>query len=240
MSRKIRETLLIPATARVAGLVVLLIASGSWFAPATSAAALTPAGAFVINAGPQTDAGSKDETVTLARFNDFQRALRLSLQAQEAFDRGAEGDAEALYEQALPLFERALGPEDLRIVGPLAGAADIYRARGEFDRAEVLYRRVAFLMEQAFGTSDIHVGLALASTAETVANQGRYGQAKGIYERALSIHQATLGVDDPRTLRVLNEYSGLLEKLNRREEAEGLKARAGSQSNDELLGRPGG
>ena len=240
MSRKIRDTLLIPATARVGGLVVFLIASGSWFAPATSAAALTPAGAFVINAGPQTDAGSKDETVTLARFNDFQRALRLSLQAQEAFDRGAEGDAETLYEQALPLFERALGPEDLRIVGPLAGAADIYRARGEFDRAEVLYRRVAFLMEQAFGTSDIHVGLALASTAETVANQGRYGQAKGIYERALSIHQATLGVDDPRTLRVLNEYSGLLEKLNRREEAEGLKARAGSPSNDELLGRPGG
>src|SRR2546427_6736611 len=38
--------------------------------------------------------------------------------------------------------------------------------------------------------------------------------------RALSIHQATLGVDDPRTLRVLNEYSGLLEKLNLREEAE--------------------
>ena len=47
-------------------------------------------------------------------------------------------------------------------------------------------------------------------------------------------------MDDPRTLRVLNEYSGLLEKLNRREEAEGLKARAGSPANDELLSRPGG
>ena len=227
-------------TGRNALLNALLVASGLWFAPAASAAALAPSGGFVTNAGSPTDAGSGDETVTRARFNDFQRALRLSLQAQEALDRGADGDAEALYARALPLFEQALGPEDLRIVGPLAGAADVYRARGEFDRAEILYRRVAFLMEQAFGTSDIHVGMALASTAETVANQGRYGQAKGIYERALSIHQATLGVDDPRTVRVLNEYSGLLEKLNRREEAEGLKARAGSPSNDELLGRSGG
>ena len=240
MIRTIRDALLSPATARVAGLAALLLASGFWFAPAASAAALAPSGAFVTNAGSRSDLRSNDEAGRLTRFNDFQRALRLSVQGQEALDRGAAGDAEALYEQALPLFERALGPEDLRIVGPLGAAAEVHRARGEFDRAEVLYRRVAFLMEQAFGTSDIRVGIALASTAETVANQGRYGQAKGIYERALSIHQATLGVDDPRTVRVLDEYSGLLEKLNRREEAEGLKARAGSPANDELLGRPGG
>jgi len=228
-------------TGQNALLSALVVALGLWFAPAASAAALAPSGAFVTNAGSRTDAGSNNvEAGALTRFNDFQRALRLSVEGQEALDRGAAGDAEALYKQALPLFERTLGPEDLRIVGPLGAAADVYRARGEFDRAEILYRRVAFLMEQAFGTSDIHVGMALASTAETVANQGRYSQAKGIYERALSIHQATLGVDDPRTVRVLNEYSGLLEKLNRREEAEGLKARAGSPANDELLGRPGG
>jgi tetratricopeptide (TPR) repeat protein len=227
-------------TGRNALVSALLVASGLWFAPAASAAALAPSGAFVTNTGSPLGAGSSGEADTLARFNDFQRALQLSVRGQEALDRGAAGDAAALYEQALPLFERALGPEDLRIVGPLTAAADVYRARGEFDRAEVLYRRVAFLMEQAFGTSDIRVGIALASTAETVANQGRYGQAKGIYERALSIHQATLGVDDPRTVRVLNEYSGLLEKLNRREEAEGLKARVGSPANDELLGRSGG
>jgi tetratricopeptide (TPR) repeat protein len=240
MIRTVRDTLLSPATASAAGLVVLLAASASWFAPAASAAALVPSGAFVTNAASRLDPGSNDDASTVTRFNDFQRALRLSVQGQEALDRGAAGDAEALYEQALPLFERALGPEDLRIVGPLAAAADVYRARGEFDRAEVLYRRVAFLMEQAFGTSDIRVGIALASTAETVANQGRYGQAKGIYERALSIHQATLGVDDPRTLRVLNEYSGVLEELNRRDETEGLKTRVGSPANDELLGRSGG
>ncbi len=104
------------------------------------------------------------------------------------------------------------------------------RVRGEFDRAELLYRRLAFLMEQAFGPSDIRVGTALASTAEVVASQGHYGQAKSIYERALAIHQATLGADDPRTVRVLDEYAGLLVKLNRRDETGALKARVGPVS----------
>src|SRR2546430_3702539 len=83
-----------------------------------------------------------------------------------------------LYQQALPLFERALGPEDLRLVGPLANLADVYRALGKFDRAEVLYARLAFLMQEAFGPSDIHLGAALASTAEAVASQGQYTPAQ--------------------------------------------------------------
>ena len=66
---------------------------------------------------------------------------------------------------------------------------------------------------------------AFASTAEAVASQGHYGQAKSIYERALAIHQATLGADDPRTVRVLNEYAGLLMKLNRQAETGALTAR---------------
>src|SRR5207247_908300 len=100
--------------------------------------------------------------------------------------RRLRGGGAALPE-ALPLFERALGPEDLRLVGPLANLADVYRALAKFDRAEVLYARLAFLMQEAFGPSDIHLGTALASTAEVVASQGQYARAKNLYQRALSI-----------------------------------------------------
>ena len=131
-----------------------------------------------------------------------------------------------IYQQALPLFERALGPEDLRLVGPLANLADVYRALGKFDRAEVLYARLAFLMEEAFGPSDIHLGAALASTAEAVASQGQYARAKNLYQRALSIYLTSLGTEDPRTVRLLSEFAELLVKLNRRDEAEALKAGA--------------
>src|SRR3989449_4532979 len=135
--------------ARVAGLLALLAVLGC-FAPTAPALTPTPSGQFV------SDTGSGEEAAQRSRFNDGQRGLQLALRAQDASDRGAYEEAELLYQQALPLFERALGPEDLRLVGPLANLADVYRALGKFDRAEVLYARLAFLMQEAFGRSEEH------------------------------------------------------------------------------------
>jgi len=210
---------------RVAGLLALLAVLGC-FAPAALALTPTPSGQFV------SDTGSSEEAAQQSRFNDGQSGLQLALRAQEASDRGAYEEAELLYQRALPLFERALGPEDLRLVGPLANLADVYRALGKFDRAEVLYARLAFLMEEAFGPSDIHLGAVLASTAEVVASQGQYARAKNLYQRALFIYLASLGTEDPGTVRLFNEFAELLVKLDRRDEAEALKASA-------LPGRPG-
>ena len=213
-STRLRDRVL----ARVAGLLALLAVLGC-FPPAAPALTPTPFGQFV------SDTGSGEEAAQRSRFNDGQRGLQLALRAQDASDRGAYEEAELLYQQALPLFERALGPEDLRLVGPLANLADVYRALGKFDRAEVLVR-LAFLMQEAFGPSDIHLGTALASTAEVVASQGQYARAKNLYQRALSIYLTSLGTEDPRTVQLVNEVAELLVKLNRRDEAEALKAGA--------------
>jgi tetratricopeptide (TPR) repeat protein len=207
--------------ARTVWQILLVVASLSWFASGATAMAPTPSRGFV------GKAGLSEGTSPSSRFDLFQSALRLALQGQEAFERGAYDDAEAFYEESFPLFERALGPEDLRIVGPLAGLADVYRVQGEFDRAELLYRRLLFLMEQAYGPSDIRVGTALASVAEAVAGQGHYGQARELYARAFVIHQAVLGPDDPRTVRVRTEFVRLQGALDQRGEAGGLAAPVG-------------
>ena len=81
------------------------------------------------------DTGSNDEAAQRNRNDDFRSGLQLGLRAQEASDRGDYQEAEVLYERALPFYERALGPEDLRLVGPLANLADVYRTLGKFDRA---------------------------------------------------------------------------------------------------------
>jgi Tetratricopeptide repeat len=167
-----------------------------------------------------------DEVAQQNRVDDFRSGLQLGLRAQEASDRGDDKEAEVLYERALPLYERALGPEDLQLVGPLANLAGVYRALGKFDRAEVLYARVAFLMEEAFGPSDVLVGAALADTAAAVASQGQYGRAKNLYQRAFLIYQASLGPEDPRTVRLFKDFAELGDKLNRRDEAEAPKAGA--------------
>jgi tetratricopeptide (TPR) repeat protein len=117
---------------------VVLLAPLLWRAPAALAFAPTPSGGFV------GDTGSNDEVAQQNRVDDFRSGLQLGLRAQEASDRGDYKEAEVLYERALLLYERAPGPEDLRLVGSLANFADVYRALGKFDRAEVLYARVAF------------------------------------------------------------------------------------------------
>jgi tetratricopeptide (TPR) repeat protein len=203
----------------IPGLVVLL-ATLFWLAPAALAFTPTPAGGLV------GDTGSNDEAAQRNRNDDFRSGLQLGLRAQEASDRGDYKEAEVLYERALPLYERALGPEDLRLVGPLANLANVYRALGKFDRAELFYARVAFLMEEALGPSDVLVGAALADTAEAVASQGQYGRAKNLYQRAFLIYQASLGMEDPRTIRLFNDFAELGVKLNRRDEAEAPWARA--------------
>ena len=161
-----------------------------------------------------------------SQFEDFQSGLKLAVQAQRASDQGAYDQAEALDEQALPLFERALGPEDLRIVGPLASLADVYRMRGKLDRAELLYRRLAFLMEKAFGPSDIRVADALVSAAEAVVGQGHQGQAKELYARALAIRQAAVGPDSPKVLPVLSSLADVDAAIGQFEEAASLYRRA--------------
>jgi tetratricopeptide (TPR) repeat protein len=200
--------------------LVVLLATLFWLAPAALAFTPTPSGAFV------GDTGSNDEAAQRNRVDDARSGLQFALGAQEASDCGDYEQAEVLYERALLLLERGLGPEDLRLVGPLANLADVYRALGKFDRAEVLYARVAFLMEEAFGPSDVVVGAALADVAEAVASQGQYGRAKNLYQRAFLIYQASLGPEDPRTVRLFKDFAELGDKLNRRDEAEAAKAGA--------------
>ncbi len=223
--RNVDENAGLAARYRIPGLVVLL-ATLFWLAPAALAFTPTPSG------GSVGDTGANGEVAQQNRVDDFRSGLQLGLRAQEASDRGDYKEAEVLYEQALPRYERALGPEDLRLVGPLANFADVYRALGKFDRAEVLYARVAFLMEEAFGPSDVLVGAALADTAAAVASQGQYGRAKNLYQRAFLIYQASLGTEDPRTVRLFKDFAELGDKLNRRDEAGAPKAGAS-------LDRPG-
>jgi tetratricopeptide (TPR) repeat protein len=204
--------------ARSAALVVLLAAPFAWIAPAAAAAVPTPPIELV------TDARSGDAVAAQSRLDELQTALGLSMHAQEAVDRADYYEAQALFQQALTIFERTLGPEDLRIVGLLSNLANASRARGDLGRAELLYRRLTYLMEQAFGPSHVLVGEALASEAEVVAGQEHYGQAKGLYERALSIYEAKLGTDDPLAVRLRGEYASLLVKLNQRDAPETERA----------------
>jgi hypothetical protein len=56
--------------------------------------------------------------------------------------------------------------------------------------------------------------------------QGKHAEAEPLYKRALAIKDKALGPEHPDTAKVLVNYAGLMRKLNRKNEAAKLEARA--------------
>lgn len=66
----------------------------------------------------------------------------------------------------------------------------------------------------------------LMVTANKAYEQGDYARAETLYRRALEVLEKAQGPEHPNVAEVLENYAGLLRKMNREAEAEKLEARA--------------
>ena len=64
---------------------------------------------------------------------------------------GAYAQAEPLYQRALAIREKALGPEHPHTATSLNNLAVLYRATGAYAQAEPLYQRALAIREKALG-----------------------------------------------------------------------------------------
>ena len=55
--------------------------------------------------------------------------------------QGQYAEAEPLYQRALDIWEKALGPEHPHVAASLNNLAEFYRAQGQYAKAEPLYQR---------------------------------------------------------------------------------------------------
>ena len=65
--------------------------------------------------------------------------------------QGAYAHAEPLFERALAIGEKALGPDHPDVATSLNNLAELYRAQGAYARAEPLYERALAIWEKALG-----------------------------------------------------------------------------------------
>ena len=56
--------------------------------------------------------------------------------------------------------------------------------------------------------------------------QGKYAEAEPLFQRALAIVVKVLGPEHPNVAQMLENYAGLLRKMDRNEEVEELEERA--------------
>ena len=115
------------------------------------------------------------------------RSARLSEVAALYYNQGQYAKAEPLYQRALEIREKALGPEHPDVATSLNNLAELYRVRGQYAKAEPLYERALAIREKALSSEHPDLAWSLNSLAALYETQGRYAEAQPPYERALAI-----------------------------------------------------
>ncbi len=111
-------------------------------------------------------------------------ASSLSNRAALYHDQGRYAEAEPLYERALAIWEKVLGPDHPGLARGLNNLAALYRAQGRYAEAEPLYRRALANWEKALGPEHPYVVPTLQNYAALLRELGREAEAAEMEARA--------------------------------------------------------
>src|SRR5208337_3280409 len=129
------------------------------------------------------------------------------------FDLAEVYRAEGKYNDAFPLYERALqiytalyGHDATEIADTLDGEGELYTATGAFDKAEPLLLQALACRQKTPGPESAEVAQSFESLGTLYSKNGRTKQAEESFRQAVSIYGKTLGGDHP-------DYANALENL---------------------------
>ena len=143
--------------------------------------------------------------------------LRLGHSKIEA---GNTAEAEDLYRQALQIAERALGPEDYRLVPALTSLARAQILRNP-DDASPLVTRAIEITERHLGENNSDLLILLNDLTRLYLSQSAYALAEPLLVRLLDMKRSK-GDDHPEVATVLASLAAVRQALGRHEAAEQL------------------
>lgn len=97
--------------------------------------------------------------------------------------------AEAVYKQALTMYERVLGEEDPHYNNILVNLAELYFSQKKYNLAAPLYERSLALDEQRLGPEHKKLERRLLKLAWIYCNSARYDEAHKLYKQARIIKE---------------------------------------------------
>ncbi|MBT8492669.1 MAG: tetratricopeptide repeat protein, partial [Deltaproteobacteria bacterium] len=120
--------------------------------------------------------------------------LRL-LRAREDMKRGKLQSAEKLYEEALAIYQRVHGPEDLKVVDVYKGLARVASMRGNWEAAVAHQESALAIEKKHHPTSHPRVVLQVERLARTYTGLGDHERARRLMEATASFWATTRGKD---------------------------------------------
>jgi tetratricopeptide (TPR) repeat protein len=123
---------------------------------------------------------------------------------------GAYAAARPLFERALTINERVLGPEHPATAASLNDLAQLLQDQGDFAGTRPLVERALAIREKAVGPEHPDTATSLSNLGSILQAQGDLVGARPLYERALAILEKALGPEHPWTAASINNLARLL------------------------------
>jgi len=120
--------------------------------------------------------------------------------ANTYFWDGKFSEAEPLFNQALEIRRRVLGPEHPDTLDSMNFLGYLYRYSGRIPQAEVILNQVLEVNRRTHGPDDPSTTASLASVADIDKVEGKLAEAETGARQVLDIRTRTLGPDNPSTL----------------------------------------
>jgi tetratricopeptide (TPR) repeat protein len=139
------------------------------------------------------------------------------VRAQAFIDDGAKLYRQGRYQEALPLFRKALDVRD-EVLGPghphtahaLTNLALCLQRQGKYGEALRLYQGALKVVRKVFGLSHPRVAASYNNVAVCLGHLGKSSEALRLYREALAIRLRTLGRAHPHTASSYNNLAGCL------------------------------
>lgn len=157
-----------------------------------------PAGSYEIRIEELCAATENDRALQEAR-NLYRKAIDLR-------GAGKYDESLLLFERALEIRERVLGPDHRDVASALNGLAAIYNDKGDSAKAEPLLQRSLAIREKALGPEHPNVAESLNNLATVYSSREDYAKAEPLLQRALAIREKSLG---PEHLNVAVTFNSL-------------------------------
>ena len=141
-------------------------------------------------------------------------------------EMGRYPEARSLYEKALAIREKTLGPNHPDVAVSLNNLAGLYHDLGLYTKVEPLLQRSIKILEKSLGPDHPDVAVCLNNLATLYYTQGQYAKAEPLYRRSLEIGEKTLGPESTHVAVRLNNLAKLYYDQGKYAKAEPLYLRS--------------
>jgi tetratricopeptide (TPR) repeat protein len=180
-------------------------------------------------------ASSEEERSLPGETGDVAEARELMKKARALENHNMHYQAMTLYQQALKLREKNLGPEHPATLASMARLAREYSILGFFDQALPLAQQSLKLREKVLGPEHPQTAQSLMILGMLYGQMGAQDKAVQMTQRGLHISEKTAGQDNLFTAAALNNLAVLYSQMGSYDQALPLAQRA-VQIREKVLG----